>query len=422
MFTSAKDLISYIEGLKRPEKKETLQYMNELVAFFGNPHKKLKFIHIGGTNGKGSTVTYVKSILLAAGYHVGTYISPYVVCFNERITFDDCYISDDSIVAIGNEIISRFGQMEANGLRHPSFFEFVTLLALLYFSSLETIDFVVFEVGIGGKLDCTNIIFPLVSAVTNVTYDHMNILGNTLDEIWDNKLGIVKENTPFVTINDLEFVPKIKAVCQSKNAPLTLIDKKEVRQISIGLEGTQFDYKQLKKISLNLLGAHQIENAMMAIEIIWILSKDYDINEEHIKKGLKQAFWPGRLEKVNADPLILIDGAHNIDGIKRLTEFIHTTKNNRYVRIIFAVSANKEKEKMIPLLEAEADEMIFTHFEYKRSDESGHLYDLSTHPNKKIIDDLEEIIHLTKKSFAGVTVFCGSLFFISEIRNKFLKK
>lgn len=422
MFNNIHEMIYFIENLKRGEKKENLQYMRDLCALFQNPQDTLSIIHIGGTNGKGSTVTYIKSILLAAGYHVGTFISPYVVCFNERISYDDQYISDDEILYYGNLILARFPDIEQKLVRLPSFFEFMTLLAFIFFSYKEQIDYVVLEVGIGGTLDCTNIVNPIISAVTNVSYDHMNILGNTLEEIWDNKLGIAKPNTPFLTFQYPSFDKQIQKRCQDVNATLHQIDKNDIINGVITTEYTRFDYHQYKCVYLKLLGRHQMENAVLAIEVVNHIKKIPSIPNEAIYHGLKHAFWPGRLEIVSHDPLIVIDGAHNIDGITKLSEFIRDIKGNMPVSLVFAVSANKEKESMIEILEPIVDEMIFTHFMYKRSDDASHLYEISHHRNKRIVDDIDEIIAWAKQNNQAITVFCGSLFFISELRNKLIQK
>lgn len=419
MFSSVPKMLEYIENLKRGERKTNLSFMEGLCAIFDNPQQSLRFIHIGGTNGKGSTVAFVQSILRKAKFRVGTFISPYVVCFNERITYDGAYISDADILHYGNLIIDHFPQIEKQLKRFPSFFEFLTILAFLYFADIPNLDFVVLEVGIGGTLDCTNVVMPLVSAVTNVSYDHMNILGDTLDEIWDNKLGIAKQNVPFITHENEVFFDKITQTCASVGAPLLWVYKKDIKNVIITPYSTTFDYQQYHNLTLQLLGEHQTENAAIAIKIIHTLRKHYSISDDAIIAGLEDAHWPGRLELVSKTPLMFIDGAHNVGGITRLKEFIIATKTNVPIRLVFAVSANKEKDKMIALLDPVVDEIIFTHFAYKRSDEAIHLFELSHHPNKKIIDDLDTIINLCYQDNYTVTFFCGSLYFISEIRNRF---
>jgi len=415
MFKNVEELISFIESQKRNERKENLDYFRKLCFLFENPQNKKRLIHIGGTNGKGSTVSYIQNILMNAGFNVGTYISPYIICFNERITYNGKYIPNEDVLRIGNMIISKYLELDKEGLRHPSFFEFMTLMAFIYFSEIEDLDYAVIEVGIGGLLDTTNIIRPIISAVTNVSYDHMNVLGNTLGEIWDNKLGIVKPGIPFFTIKDGEYLHKAIDKCKSLNSPLTIVDRNDIKNIKIDINYTEFDYKDYDGIKLKLLGAHQIENAILAIEICRFLQ----IRKENIYDGLLNTFWPGRLEVVSKKPLIIIDGSHNIGGITALSKFIEAIKDKHRVRLIFAVSANKDKDAMINLLEHYVDEIIFTHFMYKRSDESINLYNLSHHVNKRIVDDVDEIIALTKADNDFLNIYCGSLYFISEIRNKF---
>ena len=417
VYENFNDLRTFIELQKRSEKKQNLSYMYSLCDFFGNPQKEFKSIHVGGTNGKGSTVTFIKSILLSEGYNVGTYISPYVVCFNERITLNDEYISNEDFIYYGNLVVGSFGELEKKGLRTPSFFEIMTLIAFLYFRD-KKVDFAVIEVGIGGTLDATNVIDPIASVVASVSYDHMDILGSTLPEIWSNKLGIAKPFRPFITFNNPEFNDQIKEHCKQVNAKLIRPNKNDIQIASFEKGLTTFQYLNYEDLKIRLMGKHQVENAVLAISVIQEISKSYQISLKAIYQGLYKAFWPGRLEILSDDPLIIIDGAHNIDGITRLNEFINTI-NDKKIRLIFAVSSNKEKDKMIELIEQSVDEIIFTHFMYKRSDESINLFNLSKHKNKSIDDDLNHIIELVRSDKEKITIFCGSLFFISEVRTHF---
>ncbi|HPT89725.1 MAG TPA: Mur ligase family protein, partial [Bacilli bacterium] len=202
MFTNINDFIAWIESQKRTSPKVSLKKMRKYCEIIGNPQQNLRFIHIGGTNGKGSTVSYLKNILRDAGLNVGTFISPYVVCFNERIGYNEEYISDDELLHYGNLLLRYYPKFSEYGLENPTFFEALTLISFLFFASKKDIDVVILEVGLGGLLDSTNIIIPLVSVITNVSYDHMKILGNTLEEIALNKLGIAKTNVPLFTTYD----------------------------------------------------------------------------------------------------------------------------------------------------------------------------------------------------------------------------
>lgn len=421
MFNDIEKLIEWISSQKRLAPKVSLDKMRSLCEVYGNPQNNIKYIHVGGTNGKGSTVTFIKSILRNAGLNVGTYISPYVVKFNERISYNDDYITDEELIKISNYIISKYEVLEKLGILKPTFFEFVTLIAFIYFSQQKNIDIVILEVGLGGLLDATNIITPLASVITNIGYDHMKVLGNTLEEIAINKLGIVKPNIPLFTIqNDLLTEIFVKKTMEKKS-PLTVIKLDDISNIEVSEFYTKFDYKELKDLEINLLGKYQTENASIAIELVKYLNDNnfFTISIDNIFQGLKNSFWPGRLQVVSKDPLIILDGAHNIDGINRLCEFLDTIKKDKYLKIYFAVSADKEKNQMINQLEKYADEIVFTHFNYKRSDDAINLLELSNHPNKSIVEDVKQTVEESKNEHNKIILYCGSLYFVSEVLKYF---
>lgn len=418
MFTDVKELISWIESQKRVSHKVSLDKMRSYLEIYSNPQNGKKYVHVGGTNGKGSTVSYIKTTLVNAGYNVGAYVSPYVISFNERIQYNNEYISDDDILSIGNYMISKYNIIEEEGLDKPTFFEFVTIMAFLYFNSIKDLDIIVLEVGMGGLLDCTNVITPIISVITNIAFDHMKILGNTLPEIAANKLGIVKDGKPLVTlendaVNDLFFNK-----CQEKSSELFLVKKENIKDIVVTKEYTSFSYKNFTNIRTNLLGYYQTENASIALETLCYLREkcDFNITDRVIYDSFKNIFWPGRLQILSKNPYIIIDGAHNIDGITRLAEFLKAIKNNRKMTIMFAVSKDKAKDEMISVLDDIADEIVFTMFNYKRSDTPEYLFDISKNPNKKISFDVKELL---KEAFSKekneIVVFCGSLYFVSEI-------
>lgn len=417
MFKNVVDLINFIESQKRMNPKVSLDRFRKICEIYGNPQNGLKYIHVGGTNGKGSTVSFIKNTLRDAGFNVASYVSPYVIEFSERISYNDKFIDDKSLLEIGNYIVENYYKFEELDMDKPSFFEFVTLMAFIYFSRLENLDYVVLEVGLGGILDATNIITPLVSVITNVNYDHMNVLGNTLSEIAYNKLGIVKEGIPLVTIYNEEIIDQIKMHTSKLNSDLIVVNKDDINDLDLDFKHTSFSYKEFKDVSLKLLGRHQAENAAIAIEVFKILKNKYNIklDIENLYQGLEKTIWPGRLQVVHTDPTVLLDGAHNIDGIRRLTEFIKDVKADKFIKIIFAVSSNKQKEEMIEMLESVADEIIFSSFHYKRSDTAVNLIELSHHKNKRVEDDLEKLVQEAKNDKEKLIIFCGSLYFVSEL-------
>ncbi len=417
MYNDVKELISFIEAQRRMLPKVSLDRFRKICEIYKNPQENLKYIHVGGTNGKGSTVNYVKNILREAGFNVATYISPYIIKFNERINYNHEYITDEELLNIGNYILSKYPLLKENGIENLSFFEFVTLLAFIYFSRLKDLDFVIVEVGLGGLLDVTNIITPLISVITNINYDHMNVLGNTIEEIAINKLGIVKERIPLITIENEEINSLIIKTTKEKNSDLIILKPSEIKDISLSLDKTTFSYKEFKNISLKMLGKYQTENASLALEVINVLNNKYKylISNDAIYSGLEKSYWPGRLDVVSKNPVIILDGAHNIDGIIKLAEFIKVIKAEKLVKIIFAVSSNKQKEDMINVIEEIADEMIFSSFHYGRSDTSENLLHFSHHKNVRVEDDLEKLVSEAKEANNYINVFCGSLYFVSEL-------
>ena len=198
LFTDVNEFIKWVEIRSRFSKKVSLDNMRYFASLFGNPQNKFNSIHVTGTNGKGSTVSYLKNIYLKQNLNVATFTSPYIICFNERITYNNKFISDEDLLKYGNLIISKFQEIEESNHELPSFFEFITLLAFLYFADLKDLDIAIIEVGIGGRLDATNIITPLCSVITNIGMDHMSQLGDSKESILNEKLGIVKENSLFV--------------------------------------------------------------------------------------------------------------------------------------------------------------------------------------------------------------------------------
>ncbi len=421
MFYNIKDCITFIETSHRSSTK-SLEHMYELCEVYGNPHKGLKFIHVAGTNGKGSIVSYLKEIFYNANISVGTFTSPYIECFNERISYNKQNISDELIIYYTNKIISKYDYLNEKNIDLPSFFEIVTLICLMYFHDVKP-DIAIIETGIGGLLDSTNVITPLLSIISNISYDHMSILGESLEEIAYNKLGIVKENIPLVTISNPNINHLITKTCEQLNSSLVLVDRNDIKNVNINIGSTTFDYQNYKNINIKMSGLHQTENAIIVIESIKLLKQHYNISDDNIINGLYNTFWPGRLEVVQKNPYIILDGAHNIDGINRLHEFIKTIKKGfNKIILVLAISSNKETKKMINEIEVDVDEIIFTSFSYKRSEDYMILYNYSNHPLKEYNCDISDIVNQSKNNKDPKTLwlFSGSLYFVSELRKRFL--
>ena len=419
-FVDAKSFIEWVQSQKRFSKKTNLDNMKYFCKLLCNPESSFKAIHVTGTNGKGSTVAMLTSVLMAKGYNVGTFTSPYIECFNERIAFNTKPIDDDDLLKMANRVIEIYPILEENNFPKPTFFEFITLCAFCYFKSLNDLDYAVIEVGMGGRLDSTNVITPIVSIITNVALDHMQILGNTKEAILIEKLGIVKDNIPVVCGLKEENLKMIATnVANIHNSQIVFPKYNEVKNVKCDLSDTCFTY-QGQDYQLSLLGFHQVENALLVIETFNLLKDDLKLSIQDLHNGLKNTKWVGRLEKINDDPVIYIDGGHNIDGISRITEFVKSL-NIPNVRAVISISHDKELLPMIKMVDETFDEIIFTSYTYARSAKAEDLYNLSSSKNKKCIENLDVAVKYVLTNKKPITVFLGSLYLASEIRNK-LKK
>lgn len=419
-FVDAKSFIEWVQSQKRFSKKTNLVNMKYFCKLLCNPESSFKAIHVTGTNGKGSTVAMLTSVLMAKGYNVGTFTSPYIECFNERIAFNTKPIDDDDLLKMANRVIEIYPILEENNFPKPTFFEFITLCAFCYFKSLNNLDYAVIEVGMGGRLDSTNVITPIVSIITNVALDHMQILGNTKEAILIEKLGIVKDNIPVVCGLKEENLKMIATnVANIHNSQIVFPKYNEVKNVKCDLSDTCFTY-QGQDYQLSLLGFHQVENALLVIETFNLLKDDLKLSIQDLHNGLKNTKWVGRLEKINDDPVIYIDGGHNIDGISRITEFVKSL-NIPNVRAVISISHDKELLPMIKMVDETFDEIIFTSYTYARSAKAEDLYNLSSSKNKKCIENLDVAVKYVLTNKKPITVFLGSLYLASEIRNK-LKK
>ena len=344
MFRSGKEVIEWVSEQLRFGIRPGLERMQAALDRLDNPHLKIQTIHIAGTNGKGSTVTYLRSVLQDAGYQVGTFTSPYIETFNERISLNGIPISDDDLAWCANVIKPVVEEINKTNIGPFTEFEIITLISFIYFKHHQ-VDVVLYEVGLGGRFDATNVISPIVCGITNIGHDHEAILGDTLMKIAHEKLGIVKQGIPLVTTEEnLEVLTEFKIIASEKKSQL--IEALEVYKpanIHLTPEGVKFDWPQLKDVELTMKGAHQIKNATLAYAILQYLKQKriFNISDVNIYRGMKQAFWKGRFEVIHEQPAIILDGAHNLEGMTQLCE----TLKNLYPtnRRLFMVSILKDK-------------------------------------------------------------------------------
>ncbi|WP_107982237.1 bifunctional folylpolyglutamate synthase/dihydrofolate synthase, partial [Heyndrickxia sporothermodurans] len=400
--------------------KPGLERMEWMMKKLGSPEKKLKVIHIGGTNGKGSTVTYLRSILNEAGYRVGTFTSPYIETFNERISVNGQPITDEEIIQLVNSIQPFVEEIETTNLGSLTEFEVITVMAIYYFAYMNPMDMTIFEVGLGGRLDSTNILQPILSIITNIGMDHVNILGHTVAEIAFEKAGIIKNEIPVITgAKQKEALEVIKNKSKDMNAKLFISkDDFKVENIRTLHRGEQFTFSysngQYQNLVINMLGKHQIENAILAIGAAIFLH----IDEPMIREGLKKAFWPGRMEVLSEHPFVIVDGAHNPEGINSLINTLQEHFPYKKKKMIFAALSDKELTNMIqPLAKLDA-EVYFTEFDFPRAASAEQLFSLHLLPQAKVNKNwkklLEEMFNALEEN--EMLIISGSLYFISNVK------
>ena len=338
------EAIEYIHSVCWKGTVPGLSRTQTLLKKMGNPEKKLKFIHIAGTNGKGSTAAMSASILQQAGYKVGLYTSPYIYRFHERMQVNGVQISDEDLAAV-TEYVQPFAQSMAES---PTEFELVCCIAFEYFLR-KNCDIVVLEVGMGGAFDATNVIEPPeVAVITNIGLDHTDFLGNTLEEIAATKAGIFKEGGNAVIYRGTPGVEKVfEDICAERNVSLRKADFDSLNLLSHGLEGQTFDCGARKALALPLLGIHQLKNAAVVLSVIdTLIDKGWNITEENIREGMRTVSWPGRFDIVGREPLFIIDGGHNPQCIEALVVNIRDYLTDKKVIALTGVLADKDYADM----------------------------------------------------------------------------
>ena len=346
---------NYIHSLYR-KAQPGLARITQLLALLGNPEKQLKFVHIAGTNGKGSTAAMTASVLTKAGYKTGLFTSPFIYRFNERMQIGGVQIADADVV----DLVARVKEKADTMADYPTEFEFVTGMAMVYFLE-QGCDLVVLEVGMGGLIDATNAIpAPEVAVITNIGLDHTDALGDTLEKIAANKAGIIKPGSIAVVYRGSAGVEQVyEETCQKLQVPLKKADFDSICLRSHDLSGQRFDWGQYRDLQLPLLGHHQLYNAAVVLGVLEALQeKGWNITEEHIRQGLQQVSWPGRFDIVGHDPLFIIDGGHNPQCIRALVENIRDYLAGRRVIALTGVLADKDYGDMFRPVMAMVEQFV----------------------------------------------------------------
>ncbi|MCX5813284.1 MAG: bifunctional folylpolyglutamate synthase/dihydrofolate synthase [Proteobacteria bacterium] len=353
------DALKYLYGLEKFGMVFGLENIKWLLNIIDNPQSCLKTVHIGGTNGKGSVASMLSHILKEAGYTVGKYTSPHLVSFTERITVNEEDISEEEVAELTETIKKKVEKKDKE--RFFTFFDFTTALAFEHFSRKKT-DISIIEVGLGGRFDSTNVVEPAISIITNVSYDHMQYLGEDIADITKEKAGIIKGNTPVITGAQGTSAKIIEATAKKLDSPVYKLH----RDFSYKKTGDQMmSYAGIKKnidnLSINLMGDHQFINGAISLCAAEVLSSSgFSINEDSMRKALASIKWQGRLEVVNENPTIILDGAHNPDSAHVLAEFFKSHYTDKKKILIFGVMKDKDCRKIIEKIVPFTDAVILT--------------------------------------------------------------
>ncbi len=419
--------LEYIHGTYKFGSKLGLTNIKHLLNLLGDPHKEFKYIHVAGTNGKGSVTSMLSHILKEAGYKVGMFISPYLENFTERIQVDLKEIPRQDLADITEIVKEKVDEMVAEGCNHPTEFEIITAIGFLYFAR-QKIDVAVVEVGLGGRLDATNVVDqPLISVITSIGFDHMDILGSSLGDIAYEKAGIIKEGRPVVSYPQLEEAAVvIRKIAQERNANLFEVSPDQINAKSISIDGNVFDFRykddKFSDLRLNLIGEHQLTNAATALTAIGMIKElGLDIPTSAIYDGLAKTRWPGRLEQVHENPTIIIDGAHNAGGATALAHAINTYFDDKKIILVLGILKDKEVDAVISKICPLAHTIIITRPDSPRAMDPLELREkvlkyctqVIVEPN--ISNAIEKSIDISNGQ--DIVLICGSLYLAGTARS-----
>lgn len=426
------EAIEFIHSTYKFGSKLGLQNISKLTELLGNPQNSYKIIHVAGTNGKGSTSNMIHDVLMSSGYKTGLFISPYLEEFTERIQVSKKHIEKESLARITNLVKEKIDIMLKEGYNHPTEFEVVTAIGFKYFEE-QQIDFLVLEVGLGGRFDATNVVTnTLVSVITSISYDHMEYLGDTLEKIAFEKAGIIKENSSVVIYPQEDIIVNtIKNVAKNKNTQVFETNKKNIEKLKGNLTGQWFKYLKtdifdLPEIKMNFLGEHQLYNVLTALRALEVVKQSgYNITEESIIKGLDNCRFAGRFEILQENPVIVLDGGHNINGIEYFAKAVKENFEDNKIILFFGMLKDKNPEDVLPLILPLCKEVYTLTPNNPRAMESTELADLiKKHSDLKVtsINEYNEIVPILKAiDISEYVAFVGSLYMIGDVRT-ILKK
>ncbi|MFX3634914.1 MAG: folylpolyglutamate synthase/dihydrofolate synthase family protein [Candidatus Pristimantibacillus sp.] len=434
---SYREAVDWINGLIPFGIRPGLDRIEKLLELLNNPQRRLKFIHIAGTNGKGSTCAYLTSVLIQSGYDVGTFTSPYITKFTNRFQYNGKDIEEETLLRLANIIKPQVEAIAATELGSPTMFEVSTALALLYYATVTYPDYVVWETGLGGRLDVTNIVTPVISVITNVGHDHMDRLGDTLSAVAMEKAGIIKAGVPVVSaVTQPEVIDVVKRTAKDKKSTLYLLGEQfTITEQSVKENEQSFRFEGLFRaidpLTITLNGAHQRMNAAVAVMTLEVLRQYYAliVEDEALLEGLRLAAWPGRLEMVTDSPRLLLDGAHNPEGAESLAAAIKSTYKYDRLHLMMGMLENKNHQGVIKHILPIVDTLIVTEPDFRNKLEAGLLADLIGNAKSEeqtfeliVEPDWREAL-LKLQQITGETdlgVVTGTLYLIADVRSRLL--
>jgi dihydrofolate synthase/folylpolyglutamate synthase len=425
------DVTRYLYSLNLFGGKLGLERIERLLELMGNPQEKFKSILVGGTNGKGSTVVMISSILQEAGFKVGTFTKPHLSSFTERIVVNGKRIPEEDVVRIVEEVRSTIERMkEESNFEHPTFFEVVIAITFRYFEE-QKVDFAVLEVGLGGRLDATNVVNPLVSVITNVSLEHTQILGDTVLKIAKEKAGIIKKNGILITATeDDEVFNLFRRICKEKKSKIFRVGRDiEFESLASSITGQEFTINgfngRYDDLYIPLLGKHQLANAATAVGAIEALRfHGIVIPEETIREGVK---WPGRLEIVQKNPFVVLDCAKDPEAMKKLKEAVLDIFNYEKLILVISISSDKDFRSMLNEIIPISDSIIITKHKVMNRGIDPKILAEEVKKFKKefvIVEDVKDAVRkaLNLANEKDMILVTGSLFTVAEARELWFKE
>jgi dihydrofolate synthase / folylpolyglutamate synthase len=439
-FQTAEEAMAWITGLTSFGIRPGLERIGKLMERFDHPERRLKFIHVAGTNGKGSVCAYLTSVLRKAGYDVGTFTSPYLTSYSNRLQYNGQDIDDEVLVKLANRLKPVADELAHSEYGSATMFEVTTALALLYYGTEVYPDYVVWETGLGGRLDVTNMVTPVVSVITNVGHDHMDVLGPTLVDITREKAGIIKAGVPVVSaVSQPEAADIIRQTAADKKASVYMLNGQFTYETLSAREGEQKfsfqgPFRRMESLTVTLNGAHQVANAAVAVMTLEVLRQYYAliVDDEDLGAGLAATEWPGRLEMVSQEPRILIDGAHNPEGMEALAAALREIYKYEKLNVMIAMMPNKNHEQSLRHILPMVDTLIVTEPDFHKKmnaadlaavanrlrSELGRPRNVIVEPDwRRALELLRESSEPSSRSENTLSVVTGTLYLIADVRS-----